>query len=404
MKRKGRKNPNTKFYVGGAILGIALIAMLCIAYAPFSPWYMWWVEDDTATTPTTKAYSTFTLIDYVTGEDVSDWVEITVWEPTSAADFDNDEDPFIRTNFEEMESSKDAADVAVDLRDGAYYWVEIDPDDDVVYGGYDAFAASGHPTRYGALTDDYRFIVGGANYDYLMYVFHLPYNTSINVLNRTEGVGHVGAAELTADEWLIGTHGVGAANVPTGNGTYTVYLDVPMNATEGLHTGSTGAHDWDMDSDVTDLFDWEDLRWSQDQRNFRTQAPFYDIQDDTEREFDDELEVLTNAFCVRFTFNVSVNHNASCEVTFELVERNYENYPIEVVEHATFIDCIFYEPITFSEGDLPSFDFNITVKPGTLLAQGIGVTRVSCGRIAVPQDQSALGAFYELSRAPLPVA
>lgn len=31
------------------------------------------------TTPTTKATSTFTLIDYNTGEDVSSWVEMSVW-------------------------------------------------------------------------------------------------------------------------------------------------------------------------------------------------------------------------------------------------------------------------------------------------------------------------------------
>jgi len=394
------KNKNLKWYISGAVLTLSLLLIVGLAYSPFSPWYMWWIEDDDeAVTPTVKTTSTFTLIDYVTGEDVSEWVEITIWEPTDAADFDDDEDPYRRSNFETMETTKDAADVAVDLRDEPYYWVEIDPDDDTVYGGYNLFVASGFTTRYGAQTDDYRFILGGGNYDYNMYVYHLPYNTTINVLDReADGIDAGGTVGL--DEWKIS--GPVALATPTENGTFTVYMDVPINATDGPHFGSAGVHDWDADNDVTDLWDWEDQRWSIDQRNFRVQAPFYDIQDDTGREFDDELEVLTNAFCVRIHFNSTINDNTSQTVTFELVERDYESYPIEVVMTSTDIYCIYYEPITWSEGMFPSFDFNITVYQGNTLRQGPGVERVSTGRLGVPSDQYALGAFTELAHAILP--
>lgn len=387
-----------------------LVLFLVIMLAGLSIYFigdyagLWAAAPDEEVTPTTKLTSTFTLIDYVTGEDVSEWVEITVWEPTSAADFDDEEDPYRLINFERMETTKDASDVAVDFRDGEYYWVEIDPDDDVVYGGYDLFAASGFPSRYGATTDDYRFIIGGANYDYLMYVYHLPYNTTINVLDRScSATGHDGATGL--DEWVIGTSVDGGVDhVGTENGTFTVYLDIPNNATDGLHAGSVVGHDWDMDTDITDLFEWEDLRWLRDQRNFRVQAPFYDPADDTDREYDDDLEVLTNAFCVRFTFNVTVNGNASTHVTFELIERNYESYPIEVVIHGTFIDCIFYEPITWTDGMFPSFDFNITCEESSGPANGIGITEVATGRLTVPGDQGAIGVFTRLADAPLPAA
>lgn len=39
------------------------------------------LDDTTPTTTTTKATSTFKLVDYNTGEDVSSWVEMTFWIP-----------------------------------------------------------------------------------------------------------------------------------------------------------------------------------------------------------------------------------------------------------------------------------------------------------------------------------
>jgi hypothetical protein len=74
----------------------------------------------------TTANSSFQLISYVDGEDVSDFVEISVWVPDDEAEFDETEDIYTWSNFEEEESSKDADDVSIDLSGIEYAWLEID--------------------------------------------------------------------------------------------------------------------------------------------------------------------------------------------------------------------------------------------------------------------------------------
>ena len=77
--------------------------------------------------------STFQILSQVDGEDVSDFVELSIWIPEDEEDIEDDEDVFTMALFEEEESSKDADDISIDLREVSYAWIEIDPDAEVVF-------------------------------------------------------------------------------------------------------------------------------------------------------------------------------------------------------------------------------------------------------------------------------
>lgn len=365
MRDGGKKGKNIKFYIAGGSI-VALLVIVCfIAYSPYSPYSYWWEEDEPV--PVVKTVSTFTFIDYCTGEDVSSWVEGSILIPKDTADFDQDEDPYTFSNFEAEITSKDADDIEIDLRPYEYAYLIIDPDDDSNYGGYDV--AYG-----GCLSDDHRLLYGGTNRDYLVYVYHLPSDTEINVLNRD-----------TANEWDFT------------NGDYTVHMDLPENSTEGLHLeGEVAGEEWELTEEVYADYSAKQIAWLRDQRYHRTQAPFYDMVDDLDKGYNDELEYLTNAFAVRFTFNDSIDETdaSDTEVNFTLTQRNFVNYPIKVVYSGAFIYCIYYEPITWNY-ELQSFDFRIDQ------AVNITASAVATGRLELPYDASPLGTFTVLSTAPL---
>lgn len=340
-------------------------------------------------TPTTKLTSSFTLIDYNTGEDVSAWVEISIWTPDPDDLPFDDEDPYRQNNFDEKISSSDASDVAIDLRSYNMAWLEIDPDFESDYGGYNGVY---NPV----VSNDFRLLAGGANYDYLFYVYHLPTNVSLNVLKRASNEVDLDGNTIFDDmnEW--NRTATTAACMRTNNGTYTVYLNMPWNNTKGLHAGVVGGDEWDIDDDEFDDMTESELFWLRDQTNFRTIAPFYDLQDDDGKDYDDELELVTNCFAVNFTFNDSVStlDDTRTQVNFTLSERDYNEIPAEVVYSAESILVIFYEPIT-CYNHLYNFDFKISIDVD------INCTSVTSGRIFTPYDDDNLGAWTQINQAPI---
>ncbi|KKK77689.1 hypothetical protein LCGC14_2851060, partial [marine sediment metagenome] len=351
------------------------------------------------TTPTTKATSTFTFIDYNTGEDVSAWVEASVWTPDpDDIPFDDSEDIFRIVNFDEDVSSSDADGISIDLRSHDYAWLQIDPDYESDFGGYNAVFAT--PT-----VDDFRLLIGGANYDYVFYVYHEPSDVDIVVLDRGRGM----------DVWNVtvnGTLGPGLWSVLSDEINGTVVMNMPWNSTAGLHAGTTGGDEWDIDEDDLDDFEadidaitlryGEEMQWLRDQRNFRTIAPYYDLVDDTLKDYDSKLERVTNAFAVRFTFNDTLNTTdyfnpttpgliVDTQVNFTLQERDYFGEPVEVVIGGTMIYVIYTEPITFD--GIYSFDFEI------FLGVDVNCTAVETGRLVVPRGNTNLGAYTVYSAA-----
>ncbi len=378
-----------------ALISVAIISFFFLGYflafSPYSPF----VSTGDVATPTTKSTSTIKLIDFATGEDVSDWVEISIWMPKDTdTDFSDDDDPYRLSKFDEDVDSDNADDVAEDLRSYAYVWLEIDPDNDSPYGGYDAVTG-------GMLTDDYRPLIGGANYDYTFYVYHAPENVTINVLNSgleggDDALGNSPAGSNGLDEWD------GAAS-----GNFTIVLDMDRTDASALHYGDSSDEDWDItDDDYADM-DEDEINWLIDQRNFRTIAPMYDIADDLDKDYTDDLEKITNAFAIRFSFNDSISETdgAVNEVNITIVERDFDSETLEVVygsNNTVFI--IFIAPVTYAMG----LDFDIEIELGSgincsgdVLSASIPTYGVDVGRLQIPQDLSPLGSFTALDNAPL---
>ncbi|KKK75842.1 hypothetical protein LCGC14_2869670, partial [marine sediment metagenome] len=341
------------------------------------------------TTPTTKATSTFTFIDYNTGEDVSSWVEASVWTPDADdIPFDDGEDIFRITNYDEDVSSQDADAISIDLRSHDYAWLQIDPDYESDFGGYAGVFAA--PT-----TDDFRLLIGGANYDYVFYVYHEPSDVDIVVLDRNRGM----------DYWNV-SRAISLLSVQSDDINGTVVMNMPWNSTVGLHAGTTGGDEWDIDEDDLDEIEAEidpitleyreEMEWLRDQRNFRTIAPYYDLVDDAIKDYASDLERFTNAFAVRFSFNDTINMTdyfnpttpglaVDAQVNFSLYERDYFGEPAEVIFSGNEIYIVYTSPITFD--GIYSFDFEINLGPN------INCSAVETGRLAIPQDDNNLGVY-----------
>lgn len=376
----GNKKNRKYLWFSISFLFLLGLGITIASFAPFSPYAEWW-KDEEEEEPTVKTRSTFQLIDHRTGEDVSSWVEISVWTPDpDDVPFDGDTDPYTLTNFEESVSSDDADVVSIDLRSYTNSWLQIDPDYESDYGGYDGTAALGDGYT---VSDDFRYLYGGVNHDYIVEVYHLPTNISVTVRDR-----------VTNDEWfdLIEAGTDYARGV---DGHYVTELDLPYNDPHGLHAGDDGGDGWEIEDEEYDEMTPAEGYWLRDQKNFRTIAPLYDLNDDDGKNFDDELELTTNCFAVNFTFNTSLSEVATDAnwVNFTLYERDYNDIPAEVVFDVTDILVIFYEPITCYD-HFYSFEFNIEFN------KGINCTGVYTGRIFTPYDDDNLGAWTEINVAP----
>ncbi len=324
---------------------------------------------------------------------MSDWVEISIWMPKDDdTDFSKNGDSQRISKFDENVDADNADGVDEDLRDYAYVWLEIDPNDDSPYGGYDALTG-------GMITDDFRPLIGGANYNYIFYVYHAPENITINVLNSgLEGPNTVNyaAGSNGLDEW----DGVSDQNV-------TIYLDMDRTDASALHYGDASDENWDIDDDDYDDMDEDEINWLVDQRNFRTIAPMYDIVNDLDKSFNDDLERITNAFAIRFSFNDSISETdgAATEVNITLVYRNFDSETIEVVYGSNnTVYAIFIAPVSFSMG----LDFDLEIEMGSdincsgdVLSAVIPTYGVDVGRLQIPNDISPLGTFTALENAPL---
>ena len=380
------------------IIGVLSISFILLVVGLGVGWQLgWFAPVDTTTAGTGKATSTFTLIDYRTGEDVSAWLEVSVWiEDPDDLPFDA-EDPYRIINFDEEVNSADADDADVDLRNIGHAWLEIDPDFASDYSGYNGVFNT-------IVSNDFRQLTPGTNYDYIFYVYHEPSNVSINVLNRASDEDFLGDFD-DADEWSTTSNIAGAQPFPwynfTDTGRFTVIMNVPYNSTDGLHEGVTGGDEWDIDHDEFQDMSRDELFWLSDQSNFRTAAPYYDMVDDTLRAYSshEELERLTNAFAVRWRFNDTISLVAANvnQVNMTLADREGVEVPAELIVSGTDIYAVFYEPITFTN-HMYNFDIDIFT-----IGNSINCTYVQTGRVIVPQGDSpfSLGAFAALGTANL---
>ena len=287
--------------------------------------------------------STFNLVSYEDGEDVSSFVEISVWIPDPDEKFDDAEDWYKKSMFDEEISSKDADDVEIDLTGYDYVWIEIDPDAESVFETTWYIISGGE----------------GSNTEYSLDVFHLSSDVHLTTSSRAGSEGWDGIAD----------------------GNYTVIMDFPGYTITNTHVGD----DWDMDDDDWDDLDSDDKLDYYDERNWRNQAPNYVLGDDTNNDFEDNVEQLTEAYALKLVFNdtISSTDGEATQINVSIADSE----PVETATSGTFLFIVFYEPISA----IATLDFEIS------LAVNITCSYIYSGRLAVPGDINSIGTLTAYS-------
>ncbi len=331
---------NTKIIIAVLLIGAIFIGgyfFLRTYYAPIPS-----EEEEVSVT-------TLSLISSVDGEDVSDFVEVSIWIPEDSDSIEEFEDvTYLSTKFDEEESSKEAEDISIDLSSYSYYWVEIDPDSESVFA--------------------HDFHLYSGNGDYVIYVNHQSSDVNFNMLTDTKD-------EVTVSGYQT-------------NGNFTFTMSVPPHTTTDTHSGAGG---WDIEQSDVDEMDGTELRELYDERFWRCQAPVYVPGDDTQKKYDDTLERYTNCFALMLDFNDTIStddsnvNQVNCTIT-----NFYIDYPVEVIVSGDKIYLVFTEVITFKDND---YTLPIELEFGT----NISLSDVDSGRISVPQNDDNLGPFVKYS-------
>jgi len=315
----------------------------------------WWAspfEDDDEVAPTILDKSSFELEckDIDGYEDVSAWVEISIWIPEDETDMDEFKDYFKIANLEEEVKSTDADDVSLDISDYLYVWVEIDPDNNTL------FSSNWH-------------LLSGNNEAYKFEVLDQSTDVKFNLFDRDT------LAVITVTDYAT-------------DGNYTMLFDIPHYTTTAgeLHADTS---DWDIDSDKWDDFDAEDKAEYYDEKYFAGQYPTYILTDDDEKDYDDPLEQLTDALAFKMIFNdsVSTTDGSATQVNCTFLDTLDD---IEIIIDGANIWFVFYEAVTFT-GGAETFDFELK------FGADITLSDIDSGRIAVPRSDDNLGTFTKYS-------
>ena len=307
----------------------------------------WWAPIGLTDTTTTPSGMTITLKSSVDGEDVSDFIEVSVWIPDDEDDIVDFEDVLTIANFDETEKSKNADDINLDVSASSYVWIEIDPDGESVF-----------ETEW--------VLKSGVNSHYTIYIHDSTSDVALNILDGDMD-------EIT----------VGAFNT---DGNYTLVLDCPHYTTSNLHANSD---DWDVTDDDWDEMTTTEKEWYYDEANVRDQAPFYNPADDDEKDYSDDLERLTNAFACRLTMNgsISTTDGNDAQVNFTMTD---SDIPAEVIISGVYVYIVWYETIEFDSGA-------ISERMEIEFGEDIHLDNAQSGRLEVPRDNYGLGTFTELS-------
>ncbi len=325
-----------------------IIVLALIAFIGGGVYWYIGLSPQTDTTTPAKTASTITFLSYIDGEDVSSFVEANIWVPKSSATFDDAEDEYkLTTKFEKEESGKDADDISIDMRDFEdFAWLEVT--------GNSVFANTFHK------------LIVGANYDYTFYVHDLSSDVNFNVFVR-DTLAAVTVADYQTDNNL------------------TIIMDVDHEVNTNNHYGDNWAISTDDFNDMT-LSDKKEI-W--DEALWQSQAPLYDPRVDEEREFDDDLEQLTDALTLRIEFNTTVS-TVDGNVAQINMTINDAAVPVEIIISGTYIYLLFTDVITFEDG---AYSFDLEIKFGA----NITLSDIDSGRIVVPRDDENLGTFTKYS-------
>ena len=292
-------------------------------------------------TPTTKATSTFTLLAYITDEDVSNFVKMDIWGPKDSADFSLGMEDItdLTTNFERIKTSANADDISIDMRVEPYYWAEI--------------------TGNTVFNNTFHLIWGGVNRDYTYYVHQCSSDVNFNILNETMSPLAYGES-WSADAALKGV-----------DGNYTAILKSPHLTKTGNHYGDIG---WEMTATEFAALTQRQKEIVWNEANYRDQFPTYDPTLDTDNKYYREWEVTTNTFALKWTLNVTID--ASDVGVTDINCTIARGYPVEVWTTGVYLYMVWYEGIDFTPNPY-------TLEFEMFFGTHINVTTVISGRANV---------------------
>lgn len=327
--RVGKPSSSKRISAGKAALTVGFTCLIIVAV-----WYFGFHNVGTV------SESTFVGKSSTDGEDVSNFLEISVWVWDDSKTYDEPEDLRRLANFEEEVSSQDIDDVSIDLTLYQYgVWIEIDPDSETVFENRFIWLSTSSNVQ-----------------DYVIEANHLSSDVNFNILNQDN------LAPLVCPN-----------NVTDAN--YTLTYDFPRWTATGMHYGDN----WDLDSD-----EWDDLTTSErsgyyDERNYRCQCPEYDPANDTDLDYVEVFEKITNAFAFKFTFNTTVStvDAASTQVNMTIDDEDFPNWYIQV--SGTYIFVVCSETLT-APGHI---DFEL------IFADAIELDSVYSGRVSIAGDLSS---------------
>ena len=341
---KGEVNKPTKIL---AILGIIAIVIIVSVSGYFLVTYM----QGLAIAPDTPASTTtFVGYDYVSGEDVSGHAHIKILGLKATVENPDSVDIRTLTNYEELDEVDDIDDISVDLSLVLYYMIVINP-------AGDQYWATTYQLEYG--------MKNVANFELVLY--HQASDVDGTILDTS-----------TMDEWDLSSDMTHALLI----------IDIPHESADELHKGDG----WDTTTTEYADLDTVDQLFFQDQANYRCEFPTYSPVLDSDKDGQDNLEVVTNVFAIEFTFNTTISLVDGVATQVNLTIN--DNSPIELAYSATNIYALFYRVIDFESGAY-SVDFDVA------MAVNITCLTVKTVRIPVPYETSSLGTAVVLSTFPL---
>lgn len=295
-----------------------------------------------------ETYSTFKAVSYTDGEDVSNFVELSIWTWDPDKTYGDEEDLRNINNFEEEIGSKDAEDISIDLTQYEYgVWIEVDNDGDSVF------------------ENNFHWLSTAQNVaNYPIYCYHVSSDVNFNMLDES------------MDEI--------AANCST-DANYTISFDFPQFNSANSHSGD----DWEVDDDDVDDYTEDELQYLYNEENWRCQAPVYVITADADDDYSKTFEKFTEVFAFKIQMNttISTSDGNSAQINCT-IDDQYSDLVYSQVS-GQYLYLLFADAVTAPD----SFMFELEFGDDICIDEQL----VYSGRLAVTGDITTAGSFSAYS-------
>lgn len=212
--------------------------------------------------------SSLTVYSWTDGEDVSNFMPVKVYKPddSKVEGPDDWEKLYEGITYWDEEYSGDAEDFDEDISGWSHILFDFDSGDDTVF-----------------MRNQVIMTVTG-NTNFIQYGYHLSSDINFNVFDVT-------------------TMGAITASGHQSDGNYTLEFQFPTYTTSNLHYGSN----WEISSDDYDDMTTEEKEDLWNENLWRCQAPQYLLGEDSDNDYTETWERITNTYGFKFTFNDTIN-------------------------------------------------------------------------------------------------